>query len=293
MTIVDDIDILIVIHEIRSEGIAIGFLDEDAGRAVASMRIMDDRQRIIAVDESTVLVAGVRIRDVVDDLGMALLAELVDVLHLVRRDRQPGLDSIRVLLQRLGAVRREVEGAVEAIEALLLVVPETVRLDALRIAEAHVGIVRPESGPVMVRMEIDVLVLMLQKRLEDGHLMDLRIDHAVDVVERVLHVAGAERRLRAAVELDAEAVRHEDVVDRTLREARPIGVDHGRILHCTALIIIVDFVAAVVRDIDAAGLFTVHLRFFCLFLLQRTVGVRLNEGGILIERTRRRLVMCK
>ena len=40
-----------------------------------------------------------------------------------------------------------------------------------------------------------------------------------------------------------------------------------------------------VRDIDAAGLFTVHLRFFCLFLLQRTVGIRLDKGGILIERT--------
>ena len=69
------------------------------------MRIMDDRQRIIAVDEGAVLVTGVRIRDVIDDLGMALLPELVDVLHLVRRDRQPGLDGIRILLQRLGTVR--------------------------------------------------------------------------------------------------------------------------------------------------------------------------------------------
>ena len=145
----------------------------------------------------------------------------------------------------------------------------------------------------MVRMEIDVLVLMLQKRLEDGHLMDLRIDHAVDVVEGVLHVAGAKRCLGAAVELDAETVRHEDVVDLALREARPIGVDHGRILHRTALIIIVDFVAAVVCDVDAAGLLAVHLRLLHLLLLQRAVGVRLDEGGILIERARRRLVLGK
>ena len=146
---------------------------------------------------------------------------------------------------------------------------------------------------MVIGMEIDVLTLMLEKRLEDGHLMDLRIDQAVDVVERVLHVAGAERRLGAAVELDTEAVRHEDVVDLALREARPISVDHGRILHCTALIIIVDFVATVVRDVDAAGLLAVHLRLFHLLLLQRAVGVRLDEGGILIERTRCRLVLGK
>ncbi len=164
-------------------------------------------------------------------------------------------------------------------------------LNALLLAEAPVGIVGPQLGPVMIRTEVDIFIRMLPQGIKDRHPLYRRINEAVGIGEGLIHAAGAQLCLHILRQLHPEGIGNQHVIERhILRQQRLHRIDHGGIARHVFLAEIVDLIGPAVTDVNAAGLLSGQVHIFRVLLLELQIALRIGLEGIL--RFRRGRVFC-
>ena len=151
-------DFLIVVCKVRYERVAVAFLDNgdllSGGRIIR--RRLHDRQRIVTVDEHAVAQGAARfaieIRTVVCDRFTVCVGDIhADVIGEL-----PIVDGVGVK-----PVGKAVERSREVRDSLLGAALEVERSKSERVGKRLVCVIRAESSPVVVGLEVNVFVAVL------------------------------------------------------------------------------------------------------------------------------------